>query len=277
MASIGTRGNTTDGSWRPDTPFLTSDGLKVTLRRAAHLTPNGILKTPMRFQVPPMGDFGRPRQYNWSTFDTIAAGQHSRPMGAQLEQIAVDTMLMDRLAAEATSGIVVWDGAPYPQRILKELYFIAGVDDDRKGPAAPFRLTISQPAIWGAPVVDMVATLTDVTPTQRSGHIATEFVSLSFLRYGELAAGEQRRHQRPATKHTLTDNDTLYKIAIKFLHQASKWRTLADHNGITGVSPDSASELAAWAKKHHKTQLKIPTIELVARLTGDPTFSTGLG
>lgn len=269
MAGVGTRGRTSDGSWRPDTPFSTNDGLKITMRRAANLTPSGILRVPMRFQTPPLGDLARDYGFQWSTFDTVSGGQRARPMGAQLLEQPIDVMLMDRLAAEATSGVVVWDDAPYPQRILNELRFIAGIDQDRKGKHAPFRLIINQPAIWGAPIINTVAVLTRVAPTQRAGHLATEFLSLTFLEYPELNAGRQRRHERPAKRHKIHFGvDDLHELAKRYLHRASAWRDIAKANGIKGVSPGSEAELAKWAKRHHKTHLVIPRSESHGRKAG---------
>lgn len=265
MAGVGSRGKTTDGSWRPDTPFSTNDGLKVTMRRAANLTPAGILKVPFRFQTPPLGDLARDHRFSWSTFDTVSGGQRARPMGAQLLEQPIDVMLMDRLAAEATSGVVVWDDAPHPQRILNELRFIAGVDQPRKGKAAPFRLTISQPAIWGAPIINTVAVLTRVAPTQRAGHLATEFLSLTFLEYPELSAGRQRRQDRPSRRHKLRSTDSLHELAKRYLHRASAWKQIAKANGIRGVDPGSEDQLWKWAKRNHKTHLVIPRSEAHGR------------
>lgn len=256
-------GRTSDGSWRPDTPFASASGLKLTMRRAENLTPSGVLVSPLRFQVPLMNEFGRAHRFNWSTLDTLSAGQRSRPMGAQLLELSMETMLMDRLAAEATSGLVVWGDAPSPQRVIDELRFIAGVDRDRRGKAAPFRLVVNQPAVWRNPLVDVVATLQAITVTQKPGHVGTEFIALSFLEYREGDTGRQRVHRKASRKHKLVTGDTLYKLARDLLHRASDWREIAKANGITGVSARDAGELAAWAKRHHKSTLTIPRVEFV--------------
>lgn len=263
-----TVGRTRDGSWRPDRPFSSSDGLRVTMRRAAGLTPKGVLTVPMRFQVPPLGDFRRPYRFNWATFDTVSAGQHSRPMGAQLLEIQIDTMLLDRLAADATSGVVIWDGAADPQRVIDELRYIAGMDDARKGKAEPFRLTITQPAVWREPLVSIVATLTSIEPSQSPGDVGTERLSVGFLQYSELESGRQRRTVKEQRRHDLKAGDDLYELAKRYFHTASGWRKIADANGIKGVSPGSEAELAAWAKRHHKTNLVIPRFELQGRFVG---------
>ena len=231
------------------------------MRRAAGLTPRDVLRVPFRFQVPPTGDFQRSYRYTWSPFDTVSGGQGARRGGRQLLEVRFDTLFMDRLAAEASSGVVVWDGAADPQRMIDELRWIAGMDDAGRGPAVPFRLVVNQPAIWPDPVVNMVAVLTAVEPRQQAGSLATEYVSLTFLEYPEQEAGRrQRQSSKPKRTHTLRSGDTLHRIAIRYLDRASAWRNIAAANGIRGVAPGSASELAAWARKHHKRTLVIPTV-----------------
>lgn len=261
------RGKTTDGSWRPDVGFH-GEGVKITLRRAAGLTPKDALTVPLRLQVPVMNDLQRAYQFNWSTIDTLSDGQHARPMGPQLLQPQIDTMLMDRLAAQASSGLVVWSGTYQPQRLLEELLFIAGMHPKAKKRPSPFRLVLDQPNVWQDPVLNMIAVLTNVAPTQQQGQLATEFLSLSFMEYPQAKADRQYRQQHHATTHTLRTGDTLYELAKRYLHQASAWRAIANRNGITGVSPRSASDLASWAKRHHKTALTIPEVEYVGRVIG---------
>lgn len=251
-------GKTTDGSWRPDQPFTSVDGLKITLRREANLTPAGVLKVPMRFQVPVLDSLPRPWRFNWSTYDTVSGGQRARPMGSQLLDLQVSTLLMDRLAAEA-SNVVVWGSAPFPQRVIDELRYI-----QRK--AAPFRLVINQPAIWPEPVVNIVAVLTGVEPTIQSADIGTEALSISLLEYPETTVSSQRRATSSAKRHTLRAGDTLHKLAVRYLHAASGWKAIAKKNGITGVSANSAADLAKWAKRNHKTSLLMPEVEYEARV-----------
>lgn len=260
LASVP-RGRTQDGTWRPDQPFL-GDGLKITLRAAHGVTDPKVLKVPLRFQAPVTEDFSRAFSHPWSTYDTLRAGQRSRPMGAELLSIPVATLLMDGAAQDTTTGVVVWPFAPYPQRILDELRYIAGMGPaGKRGVATPFRLTINQPAVWGdAPLVNILAVVTAITATERAGSIGTEYLDVTFL---EFAEDEVARRRQPTAAqriryHDLKPGDTLHKLAVRYYHQASAWRELRDANGIKGVRASSAEELAAWAKKHHKKRLKIP-------------------
>lgn len=261
VASRGFSGSTSDGTWRPDQPFA-GEGLKVTLRAAHGVTDPKVLKVPLRFQAPVTDDFSRAFAFPWSTYTTLRAGQRSRPMGADLLSIPVATLLMDGPAQDSSSGVVVWEFAPYPQRVLAELRYIAGLGPaGKRGVATPFRLTINQPSVWGdEPLVNMLAVLTAISATQRAGSVGTEYLDVTFMEFAEdeLARQRQPKDAERVRYHTLTAGDTLHDLAVRYYHQASAWRHIATANGLTGVRASSAAELAAWAKKHHKKRLKIP-------------------
>lgn len=253
-------GSGRNGLWRPDDGFQGWFGVRIVMRREHGVTTGDVLRVPFRFQVPTLSDLSRSHQYNWATYDTVRVGQRSRPQGRQLLNLQVDTMLMDGPAADAASGTVIWKGIRAPQRMIQELRWIMG--DLPGSQPQVFRLVLSQPAVWGGhPIVNMLATLTALQPTQRTEEIGTEYISATFLEYpvDEQIARKQRPQSHGATRWTLKRGDTLYEIAKKsHFHRPSAWKLIARANGITGVSPSSASELAAWAKKHHKTTIIIP-------------------
>lgn len=249
-----------DGAWRPDKPFTHEDGLKITMRREKGITTGNVLRVPFRFQAPVLDNFDRAYAFSWSTYDTLRLGQRSRPMGKQLLQLQVNTMLLDGAAADASQGIVVWDAEADPQGMLNELLWIMG-----KLPGSQpqvFRLVVNQPAVWGdTPLVNMLACMTALTPSQHPSEVGTEYLSATFLEYpeDEQIARKQRPQSTGKTREALRSDDTLYEIAKKsHFHRASAWKAIANANGIKGVSPSSAEELAAWAKRHHKTALTIP-------------------
>lgn len=253
-------GTVKDGSWRPDAPYNSGDGLKVTLRREPGVTEKGFLRVPFRFQVPPIGDFSRAYKTTYATYGTLRLGKRPRLDGRELDEISFDTMFMDAAAANASSGLVVWNVVQDPQRMIRELRWLMGhIDDEPR----IFRLTISQQAVWGnSPLVNMLAVLTAVSPTQKGDSIGTEYVSLSFMEWPEdleAARKGQRAAKASATTHTLQKGDTLYEIAKKsHFKRASAWKTIAKANGITGVKAGSDEQLAKWAKRHNKKKLKIP-------------------
>lgn len=249
-----------DGTWRSRRSFNGEAGLKITMRAEKGITDDKVLKVPFRFQVPVMGDFSRPYRFNWSTYDTLRLGQRPRPQGRQLLELSIDTLLLDVAATAGSTGVVVWDGTADPQKMLTELRWIMG--DLPGSEAQVFRLTVSQDAVWGPHMlVNGLAALTALTPTQKSQEVGSEYVSATFLEIpDDLAVGQkQRPTKKGPASHRLADGDTLYEIAKNSqLRRASAWRQVADANGIKGVSPGDADELKAWAKRHHKKTLKIP-------------------
>lgn len=254
------RGRYRNGLWRPNHGFSSKHGVRIVMRREHGVTKGDVLRVPFRFQTPAMNDLDRQYEFNWATYDTIRLGQKSRPDGRQLVSLQVDTMFLDHHAAHASTGTVIWKGRPEPQRLLDELRWIMGYTPGSQPEI--FRLVLSQPAVWGPrPLVNMLAALTNVEPVQRQDEVGTEYLSATFLEYPEDES--IRRKQRPvshgATKWKLKKGDTLYEIAKKsHFHRPSAWKTIAAANGIKGVSPSSADDLAAWAKKHHKTEISIP-------------------
>jgi hypothetical protein len=248
-----------DGTWRPHHRFDRNQGLRMMLRRAHGITSNRVLKRPLRFQCAITGEFTRDRQHPWSTFDTVSDGQRSRPMGRQLLELPVSTLLLDPLAQHTTShDVVTWPYKPDPQRTLAELYWIAGLRHGAR--ATPVRLQIAQPAVWGHHfMVNMIATLERVSATQKDS-IGAEYVDLTFREYRPLHADRKRRpHRWEKTRHhKLKDGDTLYELAKHYYHRASLWEALALRNGIKRVRPHSEHDLAHWAKHHHKKEIIIP-------------------
>lgn len=257
-------GRTRDGTWRSDRKFRASHGVRIMMRRENGITKGDVLKVPLRFQAPALNNLARTWTFSWATYDTIRVGQRARLDGKQLTVIDVDTILMNWDTADAATSLVVWDDGemPDPQRLLKELRYIEGTEPGSQ--AEMFRLVLSDPRNWGpTPLINMISTLTNIQATQNPGEPGTEYVTLSFQQWPE--DDDIKRKQRPvshgASSYTLKDGDTLYEIAKNSpFHAASAWQKIAKANGITGVSPNSASDLAAWAKKHHKTALQIPAV-----------------
>jgi hypothetical protein len=253
------KGRYRNGLWRPDLGFDQKFGIRIVMRRENGITKGDVLRVPMRLQAPSLNQLQREYQFNWATYDTVRVGQKSRPDGRQLMTLSVDTMLLTPDTQDSSSGAVIWPYKPDPQRVIDELLWISGYTPGSQ--PENFRLVLSQPEVWGShAIVNMLASLTGVTATQQQGELGTEYVTLSFEEFPENELG---RSQRPVshgqTTWKLKTGDTLYEIAKKsHWHQPSAWKTIAKANGITGVSPSSAADLAAWAKRHHKTSIAIP-------------------
>lgn len=246
-----------NGSWRPDRPFRNQRGLQIVMRREPHLTAPHVLHVPMRFEVPVLDTFERPYQYSWTTYDTLSEGQKSTPYGKQLLALSINTMLLTEDAAWNADDVVTWNGVHEPQRWLRELRQIMGFEKGTK--AQVFRLIVQQHRVWGIRPLNTLAVLTEVDPKQEPGEQGTEYTTISFLEFEEGTTGQRRPQSSQKTRTVkLKATDTLYELAKRYYHQPSAWRVIANANGIKGVTPGSASELAAWAAKRHKTTIRIP-------------------
>lgn len=250
-ATKGPKATTANGLWRPNAPFIPGrDGLRIRLSAERGVTPKGYLRVPFRFQAPPIDSFGRPWEFGYETYTTIKLGERPRAGGKQLHRISLQTMFLDEALR-----FMIWRGTLDVQRLLLELRSIL----ERP---APFRLVIGQPALWGPrPLVNTVAVFTRIEPEQRGGEVGTEYTSVEFMEWPGEQLERKRRpgaHHDQERRHTLRKGDTLHKLAKHYFHRASAWKLIARANGITHVSPDSAAELAKWAKQHHRKTLKIP-------------------
>jgi hypothetical protein len=250
-----------DGTWRPDKPYENDNGLRITMRRAPGITDPDVLKVPMRFQAPIVGDLVRQFGFNWATYDTLRLGQRARPMGRQLLELPISTMLLDGHAQWASRGIVVWPHAPEPLKVIDELKYIAGMVPGSR--ATPFRLTITQPSVWGSDVVvNMLAVLTRVSATQKAGQVGTEYLDATFLESDEDETS-RRRQPRDDEKTRYHDFDpadslSLHGLARRYYHRPSAAKYVATANGIKGVSASSEAGLARWMTLHHRKRLRIP-------------------
>lgn len=247
-----TPSETASGAWRHDKPFDGDDGLKITLRHEPGMTPAGMLKVPFRFQAPPLDSLQRPWTYAWDTSGTVSAGEQARENGPQLDRVSFQTMFLDE-----ELEWMVWAGSLNVQRMLDELRALLDAP-------APFRLTIGQPALWGPrPLVSMIAVFTSITAEERGGEVGTEYTSVEFLEVKRQRLQQQSGRTRPGAasvlrRHDLRKGDTLYRVSLDAYKRHGEWRRIADANGIQGVTPDDAGELATWAKRHSRSSLRIP-------------------
>jgi hypothetical protein len=269
-----------DGSNRQNVGFDKDGGIRVTLRAEKGVTADGILKTPFRFQCPPLNEFTRPLLAPWNPFETLSAREQSRPQGASLRQWQFDTLFV-----WDNEPFVVWKGTDQrpanakngffePQAFIAELEAIAEAN-------GIFRLLADEPKIWSKPIVNSLATLTGVSPTQKAGEIGTEYVTVTFQQYRELTADGTRRARSGSTPgagssggsggpspghgagvmpvaYRVLSTDSLYDVARKQMGSPSDWRNVAALNGITNVSASDAGQLQAWMQAHHKTTLLLP-------------------
>lgn len=255
------------GEWRPDADYRGVPGIKVTLRRARGYTDADVLKVPLRFQTPVTGDLQRHYSVPTSKFQTLRVGSRSRSIGPDLMTLQVSVILFDAAAADdASDNLIAWPHAPHPQRIIRELRWIMGKSPGANPQGNPFRLTLSQFALWpGEWLVNGVFKLTDFTATQKGdGGLGVEYLDLSFEEFDELDVDRKRipdeKTQTYVFGETRPVGAGLRDLAQHYYHAPSLWRTIANANGVpvNGLDPDDGTALALWAARHGRKTLRIP-------------------
>jgi hypothetical protein len=238
--------------YRPDTPF-SGDGVRVMLSREEGFTPQGKLRVPFRFQLPPHETISRGAAYAWSNFDALDTDEgvveRTRPGGPRLRTVSLKTMF---LAWDAT--FQVWKPALLdPILAVRELeqLCLSGVR---------FRLRVHNPRMYTHDDVNMLAVLTQVTPTEEPGEPDTRYVQLEFQEYKPTEVERRAIHNQlgPWT-HTIKDGDTLYKLAKRYYHRQSDWRRIArapENGNLEHQAP--SHNLIGWARTHHRKTLRIP-------------------
>lgn len=256
-----------NGRWRPNKRFQRQTGLLVTLRRERGLTDPKRLLSPFRFPVPITNSFDMPYRHPWAQTDTISAGPQLRDQDSDLAEWTFTTLLLDPIALrEADRRLSVHGYVPFPQLYLTELRSIAGELPGHR--ATPFRIVVSQPMMWDEPLVNSAAVLTGIVATVPPAEEGVIQLSLTVQRLPDSEI-QRRRQPRPDEQKRTYDPpapgrdrrdrvDELYEIAKKFYGEPSMWRRIAKANGIKGVAPGSAAQLARWMKQHHKKKLAIP-------------------
>lgn len=248
----GTRSAPTrSGGYRPDVPFRRGkDGLRVSFRREPGVTPAGYLLVPFRFQAPPLDRYGRRWEMSFPTYDAVTVGERPQDGTPRLQRPSFSTLLTDE-----RYNWQVWRGNYNVQRMLVEMRKI-----QQKG--VPFRLTVSQPNVWGhQPLTDLVVVMVALGTEQRGGEVGIEYPDVECMEWPDdrIRAKRRRRSDRDEDRrHTLVKGDTLYKLALHYYGRKRQWELIAAANGIKRVEPGSAEQLKKWAAAHDRRSLKIP-------------------
>lgn len=252
----------TAGGYRGSAGFTGADGARITLSAVKGLTPSKFLTTPFRFQCPPLNELERALVAPWPVFETLSAGERSRPQGAALEVWTIETLFhwdyepfMVWTGSDASGTPNATNGVFEPQLFIAELKAIAHAN-------VIVRLVLEDPVVWGPKaLINSLATLTGVAPKQKPGEVGSEYLTLTVQEFREITL-EQQKRRRSQNDHERKvkpkKTDTLADLARHEMGRPSDWRLIAKANGIEGVDSGSASQLQTWLKKHHKTQLVIP-------------------
>lgn len=245
------------------------EGMRVSLQRIDQ-TENGLLEEPFYFQVPPLEELSRSAGFAHTDYDTISAGQFSRPGGRLLQTVELNTLAVDYNPPWATahggsSHTQGWGGplVRTPLECRDELIEIAEA-------GTPFRLLARNPVLWGEleNEIDMDVTLRNVTVTEKAGEVDARYFNLSFVEWRNAEVDRlgygRRKHPLPARvvigkagpavevwaggtriadkkdRHRIGTADapaTLRKLA-KHFYGNYNWRPIAKANGLDNVAGD---------------------------------------
>lgn len=281
-----------NGSGNRFEPYSKNPGMRVTLKADNQLTKKGTLDEPFVLPVPPLDTLQRSLTYEWSDYQTIAAGQFSRPTGMDLQTLAFDTILLADDYSWAfynplrTKG---WDAAEQARQLGRIM---------RSG--SPFWLLIEQARYKAAgtgldfgsvPYLKMLASLRAITSASRNGEPEVLYVNLSFVEHrsaaitekalssggGGGAGGPSRggaatvvkggasSSKVPASIPALATTNSLHDLATLYYGSASKWTVIKQANPWLGnITADHAlnvwdtSELKAAGKANRR--LTIPVL-----------------
>lgn len=172
------------GSGDTFAPYSKNPGMRVRMQRDRQLTRQGILEQELVLPAPPLDQFQRSLTYAWEDYQTISAGQFSRPSGMTLQTLSFDTILLADDYSWAfynplrTRGWDAHDQARQLGAILRSgtpfMFIVEQASWKANGTALDFGLV---------PVLKFLATLRGLTDTNKSGEPEVEYVNLSITEF----------------------------------------------------------------------------------------------
>jgi hypothetical protein len=242
-------------------------------------TKKGLLRHKFFFQCSPLDTFSYTRAHSHTDYDTVGAGQRSRPAGRQLTQISFNTLFCDFDAA--------WMAWHYGRRFgLGPTSPHAWTQDllELLDSGTPFKVAVGYPRSSGHwDISGMPVTLRNLQVEERGGEPDTRYIDVQLVEYRGLALRRRSRGlPTVATMHQHGDritwdlgagqktmkNPTLAKLAKHFYGSAGRWRAISKCARNKRLKSWGAHrDLQAFAAKHgrgkkgHKTiKIEIPEL-----------------
>jgi hypothetical protein len=275
----------------PFASFRQNPGTRVTMRRHDTLTKKKLLDHPFQFPAPPLEQLTRNLTANWTDYDTIADGQHSRPGSMQLQAIGFDTIVVcdDDGFVYPWAHYNPWNTRKWDTaQVVRELGTVLRS-------MTPFWLTIEEvnfkPNRTGRsasgsydfgtkPVLRMLASLRTLSSTDRAGEPDAKYVTVAFTEFrapsmterakGKGGADSKRvpatiAMQRFVTGKPKVPGKTLHDLAVYYYGSAAKWTFVKAQNPWLGnvtathdLSDLTTAALKAAYKQNRK--LKLPRL-----------------
>ena len=134
-----------------------ASGLQVILKAIKGLTHPSLLENPYHFQVAPLEEFGWDAAANWNDYVTVRGGSYSRPGGAALRQVPMQSLVVDWNPTWA-----VYAGGNHHQPL-----------DEGKPAPDPLQLDLKQTPRAGRPEVRLASVATKRDKMQMSRLLKT--------------------------------------------------------------------------------------------------------
>lgn len=216
-------------------PEPSGTGIRVTMQKVS-VTADGILDTPFMFQVPPTDELPRDYAWNFTDFDTVGDGMHTKPGSPQLAVVSFDSLFVDADASFVVNKNTSWN----PVRLIDELIEIGNKQ-------TPFQLLAGQPSLWGLEYdVNMAVTMRSLRASEKTGERDARYFSISFTEFrgisaAELASGLKSDAARGgdrvlavlAIKSLPPGLRTLREISKKYYGTTGLWQAIAKESGIS--------------------------------------------
>lgn len=265
-----------------DAPFRHNPGTRITLTKDSKHTQKGILDQPFVFPAPPLNQLQIALAYNWGDYDTISAGQFSRPSSMQLTTIQFDSIIVaddypwvfynplrsrgldiDEMGREL--GKILRSGSPFNFKIEE-----ARFKPDSSGLASSVTYDFGT-----SPVLTMLATLRTLSKTKQAGEPDALYITCGFTEHriagttekklgsnnnGTGAGGKGGEDSRslPTSLDFSSLSGSLQDLAVKYYGSAARWTYIRDSNPWLGsvtathdlsVLDTAALKTAAKSKK----------------------------
>lgn len=269
-----------------DAPFRHNPGTRVRFMPLAGYTQPGLIDGGLVLPAPPLNSLQRSLTNNWADYDTVSAGQFSRPSGMQLQTISIDSIVVtddypwvfynpsrhgltvDDLVAQL--GKLLRSSTPF-WLYLENAEYKSNNSGDLSSATYDFGVT---------PLLKMMATLRQLTPSIESGEPEARYITMGFTEHRIPGLTEKKLGQvgkggdasaLPAYIGAAvfsglaggTSAKSLQDLAIAYYGSAAKWKVILDANkwlGNVTATHDlgnlNTAELKAAAKANR--QLKIP-------------------
>lgn len=258
--------------------FEKNPGTRIKLSREDGLTKPGLLKEEFQFPAPPLDELAITGAFSWGDYDTLAAGQFSRPASMQLKTVSFDTIFVADdywWAFYNPMRKMGWT----TQRVAKELDKVMRsgtpvwmvIEEVQNSPNDTGEAAASAWDFGEEPLLRMLATLRTFTHSTRAGEPDARYASVAFTEHRVAGAQERAVGKGTAASGKLpaaiTMKDvkgSLHDLATSYYGSASQWTLIKAANPWLGnitatqdLSDQNSSALKTAAKANRRLVMPV--------------------